>query len=263
MHTHMKCLTSCPVVAGVVTSICMATYNGERYLADQVNSILSQMGEKDELVVVDDASNDGTVGYFKRIGDPRIRVFLNESNIGHVQSFARAIGLARGTYILMADQDDIWIEGRLAALRQALDAGPALVSSNSEFMDGEDHPILQLHPDLLAEDSARYAVNIARIFTGNAHYDGCTMGMTQELRDAVLPIPGYVESHDLWIAMTANLARSNAHLGRRTLRRRVHGSNASVIRRSLKRKLWSRAIFFLSLFHIVLRLLMRRTCLRH
>lgn len=240
----------------------MATYNGEHYLPEQVASILAQMGPDDELVVVDDASVDGTVAYLDSLHDPRIRVHCNTVNLGHVQSFAKVIGLARGSYILMADQDDIWIDGRLADLRQALDAGPALVSSNSEFMDGEGHPIPPLHPDLLEVDSARHAVNIARIFSGHAHYDGCSMGMKRALRDAVLPIPSYVESHDLWIAMTANAARSNVHLARRTLRRRVHGNNASVISRSLPRKVWSRVIFLLSLLHIGFRLLTRRTRLR-
>lgn len=243
-------------------SVCMATYNGEHFLAEQVSSILAQLAIDDELVVVDDASKDGTVAYLESLSDPRIRVYRNTENLGHVQSFAKVIELAKGTYILMADQDDIWIEGRLSALRQALDAGSALVSSNSEFIDGEGRPIPPLHPDLLAEDSARHAVNIARIFSGHAYYDGCSMGMTQELRDAVLPIPGYVESHDLWIAMTANAARSNAHLASRTLRRRIHANNASVMSRSLTRKLWSRVIFLLSLLHIGFRLLTRRHLLR-
>ena len=245
----------------MTVSICMATYNGERYLPEQLASILAQMDASDELLVVDDASRDGTVGYIDGLGDPRIRVVRNEVNLGHVQSFARAIGMASQPYILMADQDDIWLEGRLAAIRDALAAGPALVSTNSEFIDGEGRPAPPLHPDLSETDSARHAANIARIFTGHAHYDGCAMGLRQELRNFVLPIPRYVESHDLWIAMAANVAGSNAHLARRTLRRRVHGGNVSLISRSLARKLWSRAIFLLSLLHIGQRLLIRRPLL--
>jgi len=235
----------------------MATYNGERYLAEQVDSILYQMGEKDELVVVDDASNDGTVGYLKSIGDPRIRIYRNESNIGHVQSFASAIGLARGKYILMADQDDVWIEGRLCTMRDSLSAGSALVSTNTEFIDSQGRMIPPLHPELAEADSCRYLTNIAKIFTGKAYYDGCAMGLREELRRLVLPIPGYVESHDLWIAMAANVARSNRHLACCTLRRRVHGSNASVVSRPLLSKLISRSIFLLSLLHIGLRLIRR------
>jgi glycosyltransferase involved in cell wall biosynthesis len=242
----------------MTVSVCMATYNGERFLPEQVASILAQMAPTDELVVVDDASSDGTVAFLNRLGDPRIRVHVNTANLGHVQSFAKVIGLARGPYILMADQDDLWIEGRLAAMREALATGPALVSTNSEFMDGEGRPISALHADLVEADSRRHAINIARIFSGKAFYDGCAMGLREELRLLILPIPSYVESHDLWIAMAANAARSNAHLARRTLRRRVHGNNASVVTRPLSQKLWSRAIFLLSLLHIGQRLLTRR-----
>jgi glycosyltransferase involved in cell wall biosynthesis len=243
-------------------SVCMATYNGERYLPEQVASILAQMGAGDELVVVDDASRDGTVAYLESLGDPRIRVHRNEANLGHVQSFAKVIGLARQPYILMADQDDVWIEGRARAMRDALAGGAALVSTNSEFIDGQGRPIPPLHIGLSADDSQHHAANILRIFTGQAFYDGCAMGLREELRDLVLPIPRYVESHDLWIAMAANAAGSNTHLERITLRRRVHGNNASVVRRPMAQKLWSRAIFLLSLLHIGQRLLTRRSRLR-
>jgi glycosyltransferase involved in cell wall biosynthesis len=238
-------------------SICMATYNGERYLPEQINSIISQMGVTDELVVVDDASDDGTVSYLNSVGDPRIRVYSNGCNIGHVQSFAKVIGLARGAYILMADQDDVWNEGRLGEMIEALAAGPLLVSTNSEFINSEGRKIPPLHPSLDDKDSGRHLSNIVRIFTGKAYYDGCAMGLREELRRLILPIPGYVESHDLWIAMAANVAKSNRHLQRFTLRRRVHGKNASVVNRSLFRKLKSRAIFLVSWLHIIVRLIIR------
>jgi len=237
-------------------SVCMATYNGARFLPAQINSILSQLSVDDELVIVDDASSDDTVKYLSSLDDPRIRIYCNTSNIGHVQSFSKVINLAQGKFILMADQDDIWINGRVAAMCDALVTGPALVSTNSKFIDEKGEEIKPLHPNLLEEDSASYISNIVRIFTGRAFYDGCAMGLREELRRLVLPIPNYVESHDLWIAMSANIARSNRHLARYTLCRRVHGSNASVVRRPFVRKLRSRAIFLFSLLHIALRLLL-------
>lgn len=258
MYTHMNSFISTSELANVCISICMATYNGERYLAEQVSSILAQMGPDDELIVVDDASKDGTVAYLLNLGDSRIRIHRNTENLGHVQSFAKSIGLARHPYILMADQDDVWLDGRVDAMRDALDAGFSLVSSNSIFMDGEGRLIPPLHPDLDGGASFSHVSNIARIFTGKAYYDGCAMGLREELLQLILPIPNYVESHDLWIAMAANATGSNLHLERRTLRRRVHGNNASVVSRSLITKLRSRAIFALSLLHIGLRLLKQR-----
>jgi glycosyltransferase involved in cell wall biosynthesis len=239
----------------VDATICMATFNGIRFIQEQVESILSQMGVHDELVIVDDASNDETVTYLESIGDPRIRIYRNTSNIGHVQSFAKVLSMARGKYILMADQDDIWVEGRLNIIREALSCGVALVSTNSKFIDSENRVIPPLHPDLLEVDSSRFFNNIFRIFIGKAYYDGCAMGLSRKLLKIILPIPSYVESHDLWIAMAANMSKSNRHLASYTLYRRLHGKNASTASRPLMRKILSRSIFLLSWSHVGLRLI--------
>jgi glycosyltransferase involved in cell wall biosynthesis len=234
-------------------SVCMATYNGERYIAEQVASILPQLGENDEIVILDDASLDRTTGLLESLGDSRIKVYRNTHNLGHVQTFSKVISLATKPFILMADQDDVWLGGRVDAMCEAL-RGSVLVSSNSEFMDGEGNAIAPLHANLEPSESTRYASNIARIFSGKAFYDGCTMGFRAELRSVILPIPSYVESHDLWIAMAANIMRSNTHISCVTLRRRVHGGNASVGRRQLLSKLWSRWVFMRSFLELVLRL---------
>lgn len=235
-------------------SVCMATYNGEHYIAEQVASILAQLDADDELVVVDDASRDGTVAYMESLGDARVRVARNDRNLGHVQSFAKAVSLARHQYIFMADQDDVWLEGRVAAMRNALEAsGAMLVSSDSEFIDGGGKAIAPLRSGLRARDSADHLGNIVRIFKGTAAYDGCAMAFRRPCLPLLLPFPSYVESHDLWIAMAANLLGANVHLEAPTLRRRVHGRNASIVVRPLREKLWSRFVFLLSFAHIAVR----------
>lgn len=243
-------------------SICMATYNGERYLPAQISSILGQMRVDDELVIVDDASNDGTLAFLESIGDPRIRINRNAKNLGHVQSFAKAVGLASRPTILMSDQDDIWVEGRAEEMRRALARDAMLVSTNSGFIDADGRPIAPLQAGLREADSDRHLTNIWRIFNGRAAYYGCAMGIREELRDIILPMPSYVESHDLWIAMAANVAGSNVHLDRITLLRRVHGANASIISRPLLPKLWSRVVFLRSLVLLFVRLAIKGTRLR-
>lgn len=235
-------------------SICMATYNGAIYLRAQLDSILSQMREGDELIVLDDASKDGTLDIVLGYEDARIRVHRNDFNLGHVQTFSKVLCLASKKFIFMADQDDIWVEGRLDLMRKALNTpGIWLVSSNSKFIDAGGGGICAIHPDLNPADSGRNFVNIFRIFTGSAFYDGCSMAFRKELATLVLPIPAYVESHDLWIAMGANLVGVNLHLRDVTLLRRVHGRNASVVRRPLFLKLWSRIVFALSIAHLLVR----------
>lgn len=239
----------------VSVSICMATYNGAYFLPKQINSILSQMEACDELIIVDDASSDDTLEYLVSLNDPRIKIFQNLRNLGHVQSFSRALGLASGQYVFMADQDDVWVENRLRDMKISLSRGVALVSGNSLFIDRDGCPIEPIHPKLLQSDSSRYGLNIARIFLGKAYYFGCAMGMSKDFVSLVTPIPSYVESHDLWIAMAANLIGSNHHLEKNTLLRRIHGSNSSVVKRSLFFKIRSRLIFGLSLISIVFRVL--------
>ncbi|MGW8390336.1 glycosyltransferase [Pseudoduganella sp. HUAS MS19] len=240
-------------------SICMATYNGARYLRPQLASILQQMEEGDELIVVDDASQDDTLDIVRAYGDPRIRVYANAVNLGHVRTFSRALQLAGRPWMVLADQDDIWAEGRLASLRAALARpGVWLATGNARFIDAAGTAIPPAYRDLEAADSGRHALNILRIFTGRAFYYGCNMAFSQELARLALPIPGYVESHDLWLAMAANLAGRNLHLGEVLLYRRIHGGNVTSSRRPLWRKLRSRVLFLRALAHLAWRRFGRR-----
>lgn len=91
----------------------MAAYNGEKFIAEQIASILDQLGEDDEIVVIDDRSTDGTLEALRALDDPRLRVIEQETNRGYVQTFERALGEARGAYLLLSDQDDIWLPGHV------------------------------------------------------------------------------------------------------------------------------------------------------
>jgi glycosyltransferase involved in cell wall biosynthesis len=240
-------------------SVCMATYNGAAYVEEQVNSILEQLSAADELIVIDDCSGDDTVALLERSGDPRIVIHRNEVNRGHVYSFEKAIALARNPVVLLADQDDRWLSGRVRLLVEALrESGALVVTSNSNYMgaDGRttEHFVRRLH----ATDSRRHLKNIVGIFLGTASYYGCAMAFRRELVALILPVPHFVESHDLWIALASNLVRSNAHVDADTLTRRIHGKNLSTSRRSLLRKLRTRLKFLRSLAVLAGRYLGRR-----
>lgn len=236
-------------------SVCMAAYNGAPYLREQIDSILAQLAADDELVIVDDASSDDTPAVLRGYTDPRIRVHRNERNLGHVQSFGRVLSLARHDLLFMADQDDVWLPDRVRRMHAAL-LGPRawVVSSNSQYMDSAGRPTAFDAEGVKAADSTRHLANILSIFTGRRRYYGCAMALRREILPAVLPMPDFVESHDLWIAMAGNAARANVHLEADTLKRRVHGSNASIVSRPLRQKLWSRVVFLQSLVVLLLRL---------
>ena len=90
-------------------SVCIATYNGEKFIQKQIKSILSQISLNDEVIVVDDLSSDNTVKIIESLNDKRIKIYLNNKNQREVYSFNRAIELAKNNFIFLSDQDDIWI----------------------------------------------------------------------------------------------------------------------------------------------------------
>ncbi len=236
-------------------SVCLATYNGIDYLPEQINSILPQLSKNDELIIVDDCSTDSTFEYLSSLNDCRILLFKNNLNLGVIKTFEKAINLSRGEFIFLSDQDDIWIDGRIDQMKEKLLlSNYDLVSSNFSLIDSRgnytgDNPI-----SLKEKDSNLYFNNICKIFLGNIYYYGCCMAFRRRLLHVILPIPSFVESHDLWIAKIANLSRTNYHLENVTLLRRIHGSNVSIVNRSIFKKIKSRFNFLRSIFIILIRI---------
>lgn len=227
----------------------MATYNGEPFVARQLRSILDQLAADDEVVVVDDRSTDGTVEVVRAMADPRIRLHVNDRNRRDVFSFARAISLARHDVVFLADQDDVWLPGRVDLMTRRLREGGALVvASNFEWMDTDETAIDVPYDGVASGDSDRNVRNIVDIFLGRTNYYGCAMAFRRSLLTVIAPIPSFVESHDLWIALAGNLAHAMVHLDEPTLRKRKHANNVTSIvsTRPLHRKLWSRVVFVLS-----------------
>jgi glycosyltransferase involved in cell wall biosynthesis len=203
-------------------SVCLATYDGAGFVGEQVRSILDQLGPDDELVVVDDASTDDTVEVVESFADPRIRLSGNASNLGYVRTFERALGLAQGAYLFLADQDDVWLPGRLEGMVAALDTAGVVATSVSVLGEPTEPPRWPLR----ARDSDRYAANLAAVMVGVRWYFGCAMGLRRDVLPLVLPFPAWLtESHDLWIGLVGNAAHSMRHLERPSVARRLHDTN--------------------------------------
>lgn len=229
-------------------SVCIATYNGANYIREQVDSILSQIGAADEIVVCDDQSSDDTISILAAYNDPRIRIHRNEVRLRHVRNFEKAMSLSRGDYIFLSDQDDIWVPGRVQVMMSKLNEDPSLnlVASNFDLIDGEGKVIGEFR-NLGAAKKARLA-QIGSIFLGRAPYFGCTFLLRRDLLKSCLPIPKGIESHDIWFALVASSTGSVLNLQVPTLLHRVHGGNVSVAkRRALPVVLRSRARFLWAL----------------
>jgi glycosyltransferase involved in cell wall biosynthesis len=122
-------------------SIAMATYNGERFLREQLDSLAAQSRLPDELVICDDGSSDGTVEIAKRFARSspfEVRVHRNNENLGYARNFERAIGLCSGEIIFLSDQDDVWFPSKVERVMAVFTAAPVtqVVVNDQVLTDG-------------------------------------------------------------------------------------------------------------------------------
>ncbi|WP_426996328.1 glycosyltransferase [Pseudarthrobacter sp. N5] len=213
-----------PTDQPIRASVCMATYNGSKFIDEQLISILDQLGPQDEVIIVDDASSDDTVAQIRKFTDGRIRLIEAGANKGYVKSFEQAAQASRGSAIFLSDQDDVWVDGRLEVMLDALGSA-AVVASNFDVLGGGPRPDI---PRLRSADSTRHMANIFGVMVGYRAYYGCGMAFRREVLSSFAPIPPYLrESHDLWLAILGNTSGSIRHLDGSTLLRRLHEDNAT------------------------------------
>jgi glycosyltransferase involved in cell wall biosynthesis len=213
-------------------SVCMAVYNGSEYIREQVASILPQLGEDDEIEVVDDASQDTSVTILEGFHDSRIRIIRQAENRGVVRTFERAIREATGEIIFLSDQDDIWHPNKIATMREAFVADPrvTLVLSNGEFINSNGMPLLKQ-----LKDGRRFLPGVLPNLIKN-QYQGSTMAFRREILEAVLPFPDGIPMHDSWIGLVNAVIGKTAYLPDRLLFYRRHEGNVTSLRhRTIRR----------------------------
>jgi glycosyltransferase involved in cell wall biosynthesis len=182
-----------------LVSIVLATYNGERFLKEQLESILVQTYPNIEVIVVDDCSSDNTISILKEFveKDRRIKIFINEENIGYVRNFEKGLRLASGSYIAPSDQDDIWKEEKISVLMKEMN-NYEIVYCNSELIDDNGNSLHKKLSDikrlLSYDDCLTYAI-------GNTA-PGHGMIITKELVERCLPFPTMIP-HDYWLGFVA------------------------------------------------------------
>ena len=97
-------------------SVCMASYNGEKYIKEQIDSILKQLSDEDELVISDDGSTDNTLSVIQSIHDKRIKLIHNQGEHGYSRNFENALKNSKGDYIFLSDQDDVWKDNKVETI---------------------------------------------------------------------------------------------------------------------------------------------------
>lgn len=182
-------------------SVAMTTFNGEKYLSQQIDSILLQLTEDDELLISDDGSLDGTLpilsGYAS--SDKRVRI-LSGPQQGIIANFESVIREASGDVIFLSDQDDVWAEDKVKKVMIAFrDPGVSLVMHDA-IVKNEDLSET-IYPSFFEYRGCKsgFFANILK-----NRYIGCCLAFRSSLREDFLPIPRTIQMHDQWIGLIAD-----------------------------------------------------------
>ncbi|MEH8175713.1 glycosyltransferase family 2 protein [Aeromonas veronii] len=204
-------------------SVCMATYNGEKYIKQQLESILCQLNADDEVIISDDGSNDETIDVVRRLNDSRIKIIINDGPRGYTNNFENALKNCNGGIVFLADQDDVWLPGKVNKYIDML--------KSYDFIVGDCRVV----DDKLDELSASHfkSCNVKKGFFNNLvfpRYIGACMAFNRNVLSIALPFPGHTKyiAHDYWLSLIAELRFNVCVLNEPFMLYRRHSSNAST-----------------------------------
>ncbi|WP_262148657.1 glycosyltransferase family 2 protein [Chryseobacterium foetidum] len=206
-------------------SVCIATYNGEKYISEQLDSILSQLSENDEVVISDDASTDNTVNIIKSYRDSRLKVFRNINKPGVVGNFDNAISNANGDICFLADQDDIWKSNKVKRILDFFSDNPeyTCVFSNAELIDENNVKIV----DHFFKSVPK--TNFFRMVLKN-EFLGCTMAFRNTIK--LTPFSDDLPMHDWYIGLKHIQNGKVGFINENLISYRRHGANVTTGKRS-------------------------------
>lgn len=239
-----------------MTSVCMATYNGEHFIKQQIDSILCQLSPDDELIISDDGSTDGTLEIIASYNDERIKIFHHKKNpkLAKVkcsrnfyyatENFENALKQAKGDYIFLSDQDDVWLPEKKEKMIAALEKKNAdCVMCNFSLIDAEGSST--------GEFGFQKYPKLRNIFSKiiQSRVIGSSMAFRKQLLNRALPFPKNLIAHDLWIGC---LSRKMIFIYEPlTLYRRYGGNVSSGIGKS-QNSFFYKIIYRLKFLYLVL-----------
>ncbi len=225
-------------------SVCIASYNGERYIKEQITSILVQLGDNDEIIISDDFSNDHTVDVIKSFNDNRIKLVYNYGTRGYTSNFENALRQASGEYIFLADQDDIWLPDKILKSLEVLQKKDFLVS-NAIVVDANKNIIENSYFDIVTHYRG-FWMNIFKF-----SYLGCCMCFRRKVLQRAIPFPCNRKlcTHDNWLFIVAVFSYKVEFLDVPLILYRRHGNNTSTGAEKIYKR---NSIFFMLTYRIYL-----------
>lgn len=211
--------------------ILLATYNGEKYLKEQIDSILNQTYKNIRLIVSDDCSKDETSIILKEYEkiDDRVKVYIQQQNLGVVKNIEFLLNKVESKYYMLSDQDDFWLENKVEKSLEKLRAINAdLVFGDLEVVDKDLNTMYDSFGDYMKlNDKIHKYINSDRLNYIYNCVTGCTVLAKKETIDYILPLPivsKYV-IHDYWIGLMVSIHGKVAYMDEKYIKYRQHGNN--------------------------------------
>ena len=229
-------------------SVCVATYNGEKFIKEQIESILCQLSSDDEIIVSDDGSTDGTIVIINCIGDKRIRIIEGPRKHSPTFNFENALKEAKGDYIFLADQDDVWKTNKVEVCMKWLQKYDCVVS-DAEVTDSNLNP---LYPSLYAIMQVRQGHIYNTVWKNG--YTGCCMAFRRNILEASLPFPKDIPMHDIWIGNVAAYKYNVKFIPDKLILFRRHKETISCNGKGSKYSIWQQMKFRWSIIKNIINL---------
>lgn len=219
----------------------MATYNGEKYLVEQLDSIINQTYRNWNLLIRDDNSTDKTLeiiqNYHKK--DKRIKILKdNKGNLGIVRNFEELLKSSESEFIMFSDQDDIWVENKLDMYLKMIEK-----IKNKGFMIHSDAILFDKNKSNILKDTfiSKKAINkgLENVFF-NYFVQGATILISKEIKNFILPFPKEVYLHDRYIHLISELFFERIFVNKALIYYRQHGDNQIGAKNTIRELLLKR-----------------------
>ena len=206
----------------------MATYNGEKYLRQQLVSMLSQLSPQEaEIVIADDVSTGETLQIADSLKDSRIRVLPAEKHLGTIYNYERALQAAKGDVLFLADQDDIWLPGKVTVVLDGLKECDLVMHDAYMLCPKDSQEGVWLRFGKLS-DIRPYRSGVLRNWWKNS-FTGCCMAFRRDVLEKALSFPKNLPMHDQWLGIVAERYFRTRWIGEPLTEYRQHSSNATHI----------------------------------
>lgn len=230
-------------------SIVMATYNGEKYIKEQIDSILINMSNEDELIISDDGSRDNTRQIISQYNDDRIKL-IDGPGKGLKPNFINVINEANGKYIILCDQDDVWADNKLEIILQKFKENDVSVVIHDAEIVNEQLELI--YPSFFKYRNSGKGI-IKNIYKNT--YIGCCIAFENSLKKYILPIPNGINVHDQWIGIIGEAkGKGSLFIEDKLIKYRRHDNNFSPMKHfKFSKMIKNRTMFIIRLIERMLK----------